>query len=228
VSHVYEISNHDSQQALTALLNFFKLKKSNARELFIVPQIVDWMWHEFIVDTRRYTDFCNIYFGRYLHHVKSRYSENARIFLNKRFRITQRTLIESYKIDAKSSFWLDAGWNCPKYRVRNVLAFDQCLKLNPRSISPSVAALDLQWVSQRLAERYGLTVNQSQHALMEYQVYLSGLNPTNNTEVPSNACDAAWKEHILSTVKYHRDCNSVFGTYLHRSQSKALGDDDAA
>jgi len=30
--------------------------------------IIDEMWHQFILTTRDYTDFCNRYFGKYIHH----------------------------------------------------------------------------------------------------------------------------------------------------------------
>jgi hypothetical protein len=32
---------------------------------------IDEMWHEFILFTREYTEFCETYFGRYLHHLSN-------------------------------------------------------------------------------------------------------------------------------------------------------------
>lgn len=41
--------------------------------------IIDEMWHEFILVTEHYTDFCQKYFGRYLHHppYTKKYDRNA-------------------------------------------------------------------------------------------------------------------------------------------------------
>jgi hypothetical protein len=30
---------------------------------------VDWMWHAFVLFTRDYAEFCQLHFGRFLHHV---------------------------------------------------------------------------------------------------------------------------------------------------------------
>jgi hypothetical protein len=37
--------------------------------------IIDEMWHTFILFTKDYTDFCNKYFGYYLHHNPTSYKE---------------------------------------------------------------------------------------------------------------------------------------------------------
>jgi hypothetical protein len=228
VSDTYKVSSDDSQKALTALLAFFQLKRAHHKEIFILPQIVDWMWHEFILDTKRYTDFCETYFGYYLHHVKARHSQQACTFLDYRFRMTQSLLNDFVKVDCESPFWSEAGWNSPEYRLRNRVVFNQRVQIsNDTYICPSVAALDLEWLTQRLAERYGVSVKQANFASREYQSYLSRRTQGNNNEAPSASCDTAWKEHVLSTVKYHRDCNYLFGAYLHRSESKEVVHADA-
>lgn len=37
--------------------------------MFEESQVIDWMWHTFILFTKDYADFCHKYFGRFLHHV---------------------------------------------------------------------------------------------------------------------------------------------------------------
>ena len=48
----------------------FNKKNSNVPRIYIFEPLVviDEMWHMFILDTKRYTDFSMQYFGRYMHH----------------------------------------------------------------------------------------------------------------------------------------------------------------
>ena len=48
---------------------FLMCLKANKRMVAMPSQIVDDFWHEFILNTKAYRDFCNGAFGRYLDHV---------------------------------------------------------------------------------------------------------------------------------------------------------------
>lgn len=48
---------------------FLMCLKANRRMVAMPSQIVDDFWHEFILNTKVYRDFCNGAFGRYLDHV---------------------------------------------------------------------------------------------------------------------------------------------------------------
>lgn len=49
-----------------------------------------------------------------------------------------------------------------------------------------------------------------------------------NVNVPTEAVDIFWHYHILDTMKYHEDCQNVFGYYLHHFPYLGLrGKDDA-
>lgn len=57
------------------LLAFFKEKeqinqRENLTDISISDSmiVIDEMWHEFILVTEHYTEFCQIYFNRYIHH----------------------------------------------------------------------------------------------------------------------------------------------------------------
>ena len=50
----------------------------------------------------------------------------------------------------------------------------------------------------------------------------------NATIVPSRTIDEMWHAHILDTRKYHKDCESIFGCYLHHFPYFGLrGEEDA-
>jgi hypothetical protein len=54
--------------------------------------------------------------------------------------------------------------------------------------------------------------------IMKYKCFLK-LNiiyPKENL-LPSYGMDVMWHYHILDTVAYHRDCQYLFGTYLHHA-----------
>lgn len=43
---------------------------------------IDDMWHTFILFTREYTDFCNHYFGHYIHHAPTPIAEQNKVIEN--------------------------------------------------------------------------------------------------------------------------------------------------
>lgn len=56
--------------ALHALRDFFRIALFAQPRLVAMPsQAVDVLWHEFILSTHAYHDFCRRAFGRYFHHV---------------------------------------------------------------------------------------------------------------------------------------------------------------
>jgi hypothetical protein len=65
----------DEQQAARAVLGlrqYFQLCRQAKRRLVSMPsQAVDVLWHEFILHTRQYQQFCRQGIGHFLHHVPS-------------------------------------------------------------------------------------------------------------------------------------------------------------
>jgi hypothetical protein len=217
VSSNYDVTSAQVHAAISFIFVFFRLKRFDRKQILILPQIVDWVWHEFITDTQYYMTFCDRYFGHYLHHVKARHTDRSTAFLSERFRATMRVFAEECEIDLDSLAPWGPGWECPRYRLRTYSNFFAFERFDFEPVSPAVAVINVGWITQRLIERYDLSTQQADLALEEYKAFLTTrLNPFNTT-APSAVCDIAWKEHILSTVKYHRDCARLFGSYLHRS-----------
>lgn len=61
----YDVSEGDAVVAQRALAVFFHLKREDSTRLIILPQIVDWAWHEMIADMASYRSFCD---GLFLDH----------------------------------------------------------------------------------------------------------------------------------------------------------------
>ena len=60
----------DQQLVARALRQFFlAYHKSGYRRVAMPSQVVDDLWHEFILFTREYRAFCDYAFGRFLHHT---------------------------------------------------------------------------------------------------------------------------------------------------------------
>ncbi|MCX7205434.1 MAG: hypothetical protein NT086_05500 [Proteobacteria bacterium] len=65
-----ELNLKDQQLVAHALRQFFQVyHRSGYRHIAMPSQVVDDLWHEFILYTKNYQAFCQKAFGRYLHHT---------------------------------------------------------------------------------------------------------------------------------------------------------------
>ncbi|MFZ1325177.1 MAG: hypothetical protein WAT67_03980 [Candidatus Contendobacter sp.] len=64
------LNQSDMDLVIAGLKEYFLLCHSAKRRMIAMPsQVVDVAWHEFILFTREYTQFCKKAFGKYLHHT---------------------------------------------------------------------------------------------------------------------------------------------------------------
>lgn len=92
----YPNNNLIAQQAFIELLKFLWLVAKHGQEKNYINEKsldfdfmlhaemaeIDDMWHTFILFTREYTDFCNHYFGHYIHHVPTPIVEKNKVIDN--------------------------------------------------------------------------------------------------------------------------------------------------
>lgn len=65
-------SKESYRVVLTGFIQYLQLvRKSPNNEVLMFSKSVDFVWHQFILSTREYAEFCNEYFGKFLHHVPS-------------------------------------------------------------------------------------------------------------------------------------------------------------
>jgi hypothetical protein len=65
-----QLTLKDCQLVAQALRQFFLAYLAGGRQPVAMPsQVVDDLWHEFILYTRHYDDFCRKAFGRFMHHT---------------------------------------------------------------------------------------------------------------------------------------------------------------
>jgi hypothetical protein len=64
-------SASDAEHGLTETLKFLALANENSASECSPSQRVDLVWHEFILFTRLYANFCQQNFGKYIHHEPS-------------------------------------------------------------------------------------------------------------------------------------------------------------
>jgi hypothetical protein len=85
----------------------------------------------------------------------------------------------------------------------------------------TIQALDLESVKTRIMDPKlgeGWTRAYADSIERAYKTYLSMLvkNPDDAEDIMlSKDVDEFWHTHILQTIKYHEDCEAVFGKYLH-------------
>jgi hypothetical protein len=93
-----------------------------------------------------------------------------------------------------------------------------------------VAALDLERIAWKLMASKGFSPDWVAQAELEYRRFLHlRLRHPNVSLVPSLRIDEFWHAHILDTRAYARDCEVVFGHFLHHCPNFGrFGDDDQA
>ena len=65
-----ELDDEQVKEVALALKDYFKIAKMANQKLVSMPsQVVDDLWHEFILFTRQYQNFCKEAFSHYLHHT---------------------------------------------------------------------------------------------------------------------------------------------------------------
>ncbi|HSX14256.1 MAG TPA: TOMM precursor leader peptide-binding protein [Chlamydiales bacterium] len=86
--------------------------------------------------------------------------------------------------------------------------------------SQSLLNLDLQYIIPRMVEKKGWSREDAQDIVRKYKNFLALriLYPTLNC-VPTLEIDEIWHDHILHTQQYMRDCEQIFGGYLHHLPS---------
>jgi hypothetical protein len=68
--HHPHLSTKDCQLVAQALRQFFLAYLASGKQPVSMPsQVVDQLWHEFILHTRNYADFCRQAFGTFMHHT---------------------------------------------------------------------------------------------------------------------------------------------------------------
>ena len=67
-----ELSEAQRQAVFVGLSDYFQLCRTAGKRMVAMPsQAVDDAWHEFILFTRQYNQFCQGAFGRFLHHTQA-------------------------------------------------------------------------------------------------------------------------------------------------------------
>ncbi len=97
----------------------------------------------------------------------------------------------------------------------------------------TIAALDLEPVKVKLMHTEsgeGWTLARANAVEFEYRRFLHLMKKYPHEQTaPLVDVDTFWHYHILDTMKYHADCDAVFGHYLHHFPYIGLrGEDDEA
>lgn len=103
--------------------------------------------------------------------------------------------------------------------------------IHDKKIAPKVAAIDLSMVKMKLQEPdegLGWSAEQCELAEVEYKRFLHLCAVHGKGIVPNKIMDQMWHYHILDTRAYHKDCEEVFGHYMHHFPYFGMrGEDDA-
>lgn len=82
----------------------------------------------------------------------------------------------------------------------------------------AIDQLDLTREMQKLHKDYDWPSSDCEAVCSEYRRFLKLKKLYPDVEiVPSKYVDIFWHAHILNTKKYNRDCNLIFGDFLHHN-----------
>lgn len=90
-------------------------------------------------------------------------------------------------------------------------------KFTPPDYARVVADLDLSMVKRKAIGRHGWTEEQADEAEADYRrfLYLLAKHPGLIIVPWTENLDHFWHEHILDTRRYERDCQKIFGRFIH-------------
>ncbi len=89
--------------------------------------------------------------------------------------------------------------------------------------------LDLDYLEQRLTHKLAWSSTEAKEAVRRYKNFLLLLlKYPDEVLAPAPDIDEAWHNHILFTREYMRDCQAIFGEYLHHSPSNASPEEKRA
>ncbi len=73
----FDVSQEEAVDLFSETLKFIYLGRKSKEGIFINSDLlmIDEMWHNFILFTKDYHEFCRKYFGRYVHHTPTSYQE---------------------------------------------------------------------------------------------------------------------------------------------------------
>lgn len=113
------LDNNDASRIIAGLRNYFLICNQAHRKMVAMPsRSVDFAWHEFILFTRQYQQFCQQAFGRFLHHtpaeaMPSKTDDSASIRYAWRLACAQEKLPRRGSHQLPVLFGLDQQLNIP-------------------------------------------------------------------------------------------------------------------
>ncbi len=78
-----------------------------------------------------------------------------------------------------------------------------------------IDALDLECIRKSFVDNFMWGDAVASYVEKQYRKFLLLCGITGELIVPTQAIDAFWHEHITDTLKYHDDCQHLFGFYFH-------------
>lgn len=80
-----------------------------------------------------------------------------------------------------------------------------------------IAELDLDAIAYKVCRDEGFSLREVDEAVVGYRAFLQIIRDAEPgfSAAPTRAIDIVWHHHILDTLKYHHDCNLLFGKYIH-------------
>lgn len=100
-----------------------------------------------------------------------------------------------------------------KYKRISDLSFQG--KYKNLLLAKKLDELNLDFIKNRMVARYGWEESRADNAIFGYKKYLYTTQVLSVKISPSIDVDEIWHQHILHTKDYAKDCEFLFGFFLH-------------
>jgi hypothetical protein len=90
--------------------------------------------------------------------------------------------------------------------------------LSKQELRHHIDTLDLSFIQGRMVKTYHWSAEEARKTSVLYRhfLFLCATYPKDRL-APSKDIDEFWHNHILDTKQYQKDCDDIFGHYLHHS-----------
>ncbi len=97
-------------------------------------------------------------------------------------------------------------------------------------LDPDLMALDLACIAYKVCRDEGWPLARVDVVELQYRAFLQIIRDAEPgfSAAPTGAIDTFWHHHILDTEKYFRDCDQLFGRYLHHFPYSGIFDGEDA
>jgi hypothetical protein len=105
-------STEKAEEAASLYREFLVLCMLHHHEALVPTKLIDDVWHQHILDTRKYEEDCYAVFGKFLHHSPDYRPDSSKELRDSRFALTRDLFMKEFGHDLRSDSALCSACYC--------------------------------------------------------------------------------------------------------------------